>query len=102
MKKPFLFRSARKSILELLAWHFHTALAALIAAGAERCRELTRIETCALSGGVFQNTLLLKLVADELEKNGFNILHHHLVPPNDGGLALGQAAVAMYQLNKKD
>ena len=67
-----------------------------------RCREITGLETCALSGGVFQNTLLLELVLHELEQNGFNILRHRLVPPNDGGIALGQAAVAMYQLNKKD
>ena len=85
-----------------LAWRFHAGLARLIAAGALKCREKTAIDHCALSGGVFQNTLLLKLVKKQLEKYGFNILHHRLVPPNDGGLALGQAAIAMYQLNKKD
>ena len=85
-----------------LAWKFHAGLARLIAAGALMCREKTAIDHCALSGGVFQNTLLLKLVKKQLEKYGFNILHHRLVPPNDGGLALGQAAIAMYQLNKKD
>ena len=86
----------------VLARAFHTGLARLIAAGAVRCREMTGIGCCALSGGVFQNTLLLKLCIQHLEKYGFKILHHHLVPPNDGGIALGQAAVAMYQLNKKD
>jgi hydrogenase maturation protein HypF len=85
-----------------LAWTFHASLAALIAAGARKCREKCGIEICALSGGVFQNTLLMELVVKQLEKDGFNILHHRLVPPNDGGIALGQAAVAMYQLNKKD
>ena len=87
---------------EFLAWKFHAALAQLITAGALRCRDICGIEECALSGGVFQNTLLLKLCISELEKNGFNILRHRLLPPNDGGIALGQAAVAMYQLNKKD
>ena len=85
-----------------LAWTFHASLAVLIAAGARKCREKCGIEICALSGGVFQNTLLMELVVKQLEKDGFNILHHRLVPPNDGGIALGQAAVAMYQLNKKD
>lgn len=85
-----------------LAWTFHAGLAALIAAGARRCREMCGIGTCALSGGVFQNTLLLELVIKKLEKDGFNILHHRLIPPNDGGIALGQAVIAMYQLNKKD
>lgn len=87
---------------ESLAWHFHFGLARMIAAGAVRCRELTGISCCALSGGVFQNTLLMKLCLQQLEKYGFKILRHRLVPPNDGGIALGQAAVAMYQLNKKD
>ena len=87
---------------EELAWDFHTGLARLIAAGAVKCREMTGIGCCALSGGVFQNTLLLKLCLQHLEKYGFKILRHHLVPPNDGGIALGQAAVAMYHLNKKD
>ena len=85
-----------------LAWTFHAGLASLIAAGARRCREMCGIGTCALSGGVFQNTLLLELVIKKLEKDGFNILHHRLIPPNDGGIALGQAVIAMYQLNKKD
>ena len=85
-----------------LARFFHAVMAQLITAGALRCREMTGLECCALSGGVFQNTLLLELVSKALEKNGFNILRHRLVPPNDGGIALGQAAVAMYQLNKKD
>ena len=87
---------------ESLAWAFHAGLAQLIAAGAVRCREVTKIGCCALSGGVFQNTLLLKLCCALLEKENFTILHHHLVPPNDGGIALGQAAVAMYQLNKRN
>ena len=87
---------------ESLAWAFHAGLAQLITAGAVRCRELTKIDCCALSGGVFQNTLLLKLCSALLEKENFTILHHHLVPPNDGGIALGQAAVAMYQLNKRN
>jgi hydrogenase maturation protein HypF len=84
-----------------LAWAFHAGLAYCITAGACRCREKTGISTCALSGGVFQNTLLLKLCCEQLKNAGFQILRHRLVPPNDGGIALGQAAVAMYQLNIK-
>ena len=86
---------------EALAWAFHAGLAQQITAGACRCREVTGIDVCALSGGVFQNTLLLKLCCEQLENAGFQILRHRLVPPNDGGIALGQAAVAMYQLNIK-
>lgn len=49
----------------------------------------------ALSGGVFQNRLLLELVDDGLTEMGFKVLKHSLIPPNDGGIALGQAVYGM-------
>jgi hydrogenase maturation protein HypF len=69
-------------------------VATLIAETAARLRETTGIERVALSGGVFQNVLLLTLAQTELAAFGIEPLTHRLVPPNDGGLALGQAAVA--------
>ena len=60
---------------------------------------MTGLECCALTGGVFQNALLADLVSAELERNGFEVLRHREVPPNDGGIALGQALAAMYMLN---
>ncbi len=77
---------------ETLAMAFHRGLADMITAGCIRARELTGTEICALSGGVFQNTLLLELAVSGLEKAGFRVLIHHEVPPNDNGLALGQCA----------
>ena len=65
-----------------------------IADTADRLRGATGIERVALSGGVFQNVLLLRLARAALEARGLRVLTHRLVPPNDAGLALGQVAVA--------
>ena len=59
------------------------------------------LNTVALSGGVFQNHLLTELTTAELQERGFTVLRHSLLPPNDGGICLGQAAAAMYHLNHK-
>jgi len=80
-----------------IAAAFHVAVAELIAEVADRLRETTGIERVALSGGVFQNVLLLRLARTALEARELQVLTHHLVPPNDGGLALGQVAVAGWQ-----
>ena len=83
---------------EELAFYFHRRLARQIFLGCRRARELTGISTVALSGGVFQNTLLLRLTVRFLEQDGFRTLRHSLIPPNDGGIALGQAVAAMGRL----
>jgi hydrogenase maturation protein HypF len=57
----------------------------------------TGVEQIALSGGVFQNRLLLKLTATGLKQAGFQVFTHHLVPCNDGGISLGQAVIANFQ-----
>ena len=81
-----------------LAYAFHDALAALITAACERARTETGIDTVALTGGVYQNTLLLKLTVDRLRSAGFTPLLHRLLPPNDGGVGLGQAVYAAQYL----
>ena len=81
-----------------LAFYFHRTLARQICAACFRVSEDTGLRTAALSGGVFQNRLLLDLVQSELEEAGFKVLIHSLLPPNDGGIALGQAVAAMYRL----
>lgn len=93
-------KSTQKASKEYLAGVFHSAVAQMVLAGCRRCREQTGINTAAMSGGVFQNLLLLKKCCDLLKKDGFNVLIHSLVPPNDGGIALGQAAVALQQISK--
>jgi len=77
-----------------IAAGFHLAVAELIADTADRLRDETGIERIALSGGVFQNVLLLRLTRAALAARQLQVLTHSLVPPNDGGLALGQVAVA--------
>ena len=78
-----------------LAWLFHKMLANQIISACAEIRKVNGIRTAALSGGCFQNRLLLDMVKKGLEAEGFNVLIHHLVPPNDGGIALGQAVAAV-------
>jgi hydrogenase maturation protein HypF len=81
-----------------IAWHFHATVAAMIDRVSRRLRDRTGIETVALSGGVFQNRLLLQLVIPRLREAGFTVLTHDRVPCNDGGVSLGQVALATFAL----
>jgi hydrogenase maturation protein HypF len=78
----------------VLAARFHNTLADVVVDVCVRLRDLHTLGTVALSGGVFQNALLLSRCLDRLETAGFTVLTHRQVPPNDGGISLGQAAVA--------
>jgi hydrogenase maturation protein HypF len=78
----------------LIAARFHNGLAAATVAACDALRAETGLETVALSGGVFQNMLLLERTVAGLEANGIRVLTHSRVPPNDAGISLGQAAVA--------
>ena len=76
-----------------LAYFFHRELACQITAACVKIRELSGCNKAALSGGVFQNRLLLELTDHMLLEQGFEVMKHQLIPPNDGGIALGQACV---------
>jgi hydrogenase maturation protein HypF len=78
----------------VVAARFHNALADALVAACRRARELSGLATVALSGGVFQNLLLTERTAAGLEEAGFSVLLHSRVPTNDGGISLGQAAIA--------
>jgi hydrogenase maturation protein HypF len=84
----------RGAAAPVLAARFH---ATLVAGIREACQRTAR-HTVALTGGCFQNRLLLERARATLEDDGFEVLVHQRVPPNDGGLALGQAAIATYRL----
>lgn len=85
--------SAGRSSSEIAA-AFHNAVRDIFVVGAEHARDQTGISLVALSGGVFQNVRLVNAASTALVERGFTPLLHRLVPPNDGGLALGQAWVA--------
>ena len=78
----------------VIAGRFHNGVAAAIARTCLLLRERSGLTAVALSGGVFQNLLLLDRTTTQLEREGFRVLVHSQVPPNDGGISLGQAAVA--------
>ena len=74
-----------------IAARFHETVAA---GAAQACADAGGPGTVVLSGGSFQNLRLLDSTRRRLEELGFRVLSHRLVPPNDGGVSYGQAAVA--------
>ena len=77
-----------------LAARFHDTLARAVAAACASVRASDGLRRVCLSGGSFQNTRLLEATSAELGRMGFDVYRHEQVPPNDGGLSLGQAAIA--------
>ena len=84
----------RGEAVAALARLFHDAVASMLASAAITSAREAGLSTVALSGGVFCNALLASLVHGELSRAGLEVLVHRQVPANDGGLALGQAAIA--------
>ena len=78
----------------VIAARFHHGVAAMIEAGCLCLRERHGLGTVALSGGVFQNMVLLHATVSRLEARGFSVLTHSRFPCNDGGISLGQAVIA--------
>ncbi len=78
----------------VIAAGFHEGLGRATAALAARLARERGLDTVALSGGVFQNARLSDIVEDALVSEGLTVLVHKSVPPNDGGISVGQAAIA--------
>jgi hydrogenase maturation protein HypF len=94
-----LIRAAVEELLDgapvgRIGARFHSGVAEAIRDGCRLVRERWGLGAAALSGGVFQNLLLLGRAVELLEADGFRVLRHNQVPANDGGISLGQAVVA--------
>ncbi len=87
---------------EIISRRFHLGLAEVIVRTCLGLSDLHGLNSVSLSGGVFQNRLLLQLVRSRLDREGLETHVHHLVPSNDGGISLGQAAIACYRSGKID
>ncbi|MHB1556789.1 MAG: carbamoyltransferase HypF [Isosphaeraceae bacterium] len=79
---------------EAVARRFQSTMVEAISAVCARIRETTSLDAVALSGGVFLNALLTAELQARLTADGFRVFRHRRVPPNDGGLCLGQLAIA--------
>jgi hydrogenase maturation protein HypF len=84
-----------------IAARFHATLAEIVLEACRRARRDHGTATAALSGGCFQNRWLTERATELLAADGFDVLVHRRVPPNDGGLALGQAAIAAHRLRRE-
>jgi hydrogenase maturation protein HypF len=92
-----LVKDVKKKVSpSLVSLKFHHTIAEITAAMCKTIAKESKIKQVALSGGVFQNRLLLKLTLAALKREGFDVLTHRLVPPNDGGVSLGQAVIANF------
>ncbi len=80
-----------------LAAGFHHAVIAATSEAVRHCAESAGIRTVGLTGGVFVNRILLHGLRESLTKHGYEVLTHRIVPCNDGGVALGQATIAVAQ-----
>ncbi len=84
----------------IIGARFHKTFALMLIRKAEQARTEKALDRVALSGGVFQNEYLLKLMEDELSESGFEVYSHSKVPTNDGGISFGQVVIASELIKK--
>lgn len=85
----------------IISVKFHNTLAAALLEMAQQARKHSKLNTVALSGGVFCNRYLINRLVKLLKKEGFAVLFNRNVPSNDGGISLGQAAIAAHLISKE-
>ena len=81
---------------EAIAKKFHNAIVDMIVYISDSLKKETGMRTVALSGGVFQNTILIENAFHELQNRGFIPIIHQVVPTNDGGISLGQVVATQF------
>jgi len=86
----------------LAAGRFHSTVAQAAAEVCDKLRSKTGLTRVCLSGGTFQNALLVELTVERLQRSGFEVFLHSRVPSNDGGLSLGQAVIAAHKVGRSD
>jgi hydrogenase maturation protein HypF len=86
--------------VESISSKFHNTIAKIILNMCLNIRKISGLDRVALSGGVFQNSLLLENTYVLLDKNGFKVFTQHRVPPNDGGISLGQVVIANERIKR--
>jgi len=79
--------------IKIISHNFHVTLSQLILQVAKIAKKEEGLDTVCLSGGVFQNKVLTEMAVSLLNDNGFHVYTHRILPPNDGGLSLGQLIV---------
>ena len=83
-----------------IAARFHNGVAQMVLEVCQELRTRTGVSEVVLSGGVWQNVTLLGKTVTLLRNDKFEVYFHEIVPPNDGGIALGQAVIAAHKLKK--
>jgi hydrogenase maturation protein HypF len=78
----------------VIAARFHATIATAATDACLKISQFSGLKRIILSGGVFQNRLLTEMIYTAIAQKGLDVFTHRLVPPNDGGIALGQAAIA--------
>ncbi|MDD2890521.1 MAG: carbamoyltransferase HypF, partial [bacterium] len=95
-----IMAEVKKSTPAKISARFHSTMAHIVKDGCINIRNKYAISRVALSGGVFQNKVLTEITVKLLKKEDFEVYTHSLVPPNDGGISLGQAAIAQAIIEK--
>jgi hydrogenase maturation protein HypF len=94
MLKQLIADIQKEQLSGVVSAKFHNTVAAALLEMARAARESTKLDTVALSGGVFCNRYLINRLVKLLKKTGFSVLFNRDVPSNDGGISVGQAAIA--------